>query len=175
MKKHERKFTAVLGVFGFILIGTILLFLLQVIRHQNYSVQKNILHEERKTKIYTSKNLNFQIEIPEGLEASDTGITVILSNMNQKITIIRNGTNFDNIDDYIADFDSKRNVSVSNIEKLIIDGNDAISRITSFSEQNVREKSFSIYKNNAVYVISTSAESLYGDLDKIALSFRYVE
>src|SRR3989338_6411931 len=70
-------------------------------------------------------------------------------------------------------FQSKRRIEISGTTMLIINGLNSLSRIIKFSEEGIIQKSYYIYVNNSVYILSTKSESLYLALDQIAQSFRY--
>ena len=126
-----------------------------------------------KVKNYHSDTLDFSISFPYNFEIEDKLTAVYLRNELGNIDIVRNGTNYKSLSEYLENFDSKRKLTTEERIDMSINGEEAISRIILPSEQNVKQKSYYIYINNAVYIISTTSEALYDDLDRIAQSFRY--
>lgn len=124
-------------------------------------------------KTFKSQNLDFEIQIPQKFTPKDDVLSTELESPLGKITIIRNGTNFDNLQDYIRDFDSRRKLTSFDVKETIINGLDSLSRTVNFTQENVQQKSYYIYVENLVYILSTNSKSLYNDLDQIAQSFRY--
>lgn len=152
----------------FILVG-VLVFTKSGILNDHLPSQR----PSQSTKTFESKNLNFIINIPSGFQVKDENSRIIIVSDDGQIVINRNGTQFDNLPDYISDFDTKRNLKSSNKSNLLIDGKEAMSRLAQFEDQNHSQKSYYIYVDNAVYIISTSSGALYDDLDQIAKSFKY--
>ena len=129
--------------------------------------------EPENTKTFQSKNLHFSIQVSPNFQIKDDDTSVDLVSSDGQISIVRNGTNFNDLNSYISNFDSKRKLVSSNIKKVTINGFEALSRIVKFTEEGVEQKSYYIYINNNVYILSTTSESLYDDLDQIANSFQY--
>ncbi|OGD85850.1 hypothetical protein A3B51_03265 [Candidatus Curtissbacteria bacterium RIFCSPLOWO2_01_FULL_41_18] len=127
----------------------------------------------QELKVFQSKSLKFEVKIPIQFQVDDNVVSVVLNSSEGQITIGRNGTNFDNLQDYLKGFDSKRRIEISGTTMLIINGLNSLSRIIKFSEEGIIQKSYYIYVNNSVYILSTKSESLYLALDQIAQSFRY--
>ena len=117
--------------------------------------------------------MKFYIDVPSGFNVQDKGLDFYISNVEGRITVSRNGTNFKTLDEYLNDYDKRQQPTTTDTKKLSISGYDVVSRIISFPEQKIKQKSYYIYVNGAVFIISTQSESLYSDLDQIAQSFRY--
>ena len=122
---------------------------------------------------YSSKFLKFKIFVPSDYKIEDKEISVTLIREKKEINIVRNGTNFSNLEDYLVNFDSKRNINISDENQLEIDGYSSVSRTVSVQDENIIQKSYYIFVGKAVYIISTSSPELYEDLDQIARSFKY--
>ena len=122
---------------------------------------------------YRSKTMKLIIDIPNTYQIEDKQISIDLKKDNSSISIVGNGTNYSNLDDYLVNFDSRRKITVSEASRSSINGYDAISRIVSFPNENITQKSYYIFVSNTVYIFSTSSQELYGDLDQIAKSFKY--
>ena len=175
MKKKNSKISLTLIII--ILISFIILVYYITRQVNNYQPvsydQPTPAKTQASNQIYKSKNLKFTINVPSNFQTEDTGIVVTLFKNKEKIDIIRNGTNYSNLEDYIRYFDSKRTLNSYEIRKLIINGNEARSRVITFPQEKVTQKSYYIYINNSVYILSTRSQSLYSDLDQIAQSFCY--
>lgn len=137
------------------------------------SEQKQSSLEDKQPKIYFAKNMKFSIEIPSDFVTEEASISVSLTSKEGVIEIIKNGTNYNSLQDYIEDFDTKRSLSVVESRKMQIDSHEALSRTIRFANNNINQKSYYIYVNYNVYIFSTSSEALYDDLDQIVQSFRY--
>ena len=169
-KKREHKFLS------FVAIVIILVFagaIFMVVSSGN-PYKDTSSNQQSSNQTYKSKAMKFSINVPSKFHTLDQEDKTTLSDTNgNQINIIRNGTQFKNLSDYITNFDERRKLTPTETRKLSIDGNEAMSRIATFPEENVTYKSYYIYAYNWVYVISTSSEELFGDLDKIAQSFKY--
>lgn len=124
-------------------------------------------------KTYQSKSMQFSIQIPTIFKIEDDMTSISLTSSTGAITITRNGTNFEDLDDYIKDFDFKRKLVSSSTQKIIIGGLESLVRIVKFPDEEIQQKSYYMYNENNVYILSTNSQSLYPTLDQIAQSFRY--
>ncbi len=122
---------------------------------------------------YQSKILQFSVEIPNYFHVQDESLTINFISSKGTITIIRNGTNFNTLYDYIKEFDSRRRIKIVSTEKKSINGYESIFRTIEFPAGKSTQRSDYIYINNWVYILSTSSKNLYSDLDQIAQSFKY--
>ncbi len=156
---------AIIIIFGFLL------------DHSNFQKLKTTLliptEVSIETSVIESKYLNFSVELPPEFQTVDETNQITINSQSGKISVNRNGTNFDNLDDYVSDFDTKRNLIFSDVEKISDSPYESISRIVEFPDQGVKQKSYYIYINNWVYIFSTTSEDLYDELDQIARSFKY--
>ncbi len=169
IKKQNNQFFR-LGVVGGILFLSVVGYFVAMSKSSNTS---NSAIMQKETKTYQSKNMHFSIQINSDFQTKDSDSSVYLISSNRQIAIVRNGTNFNDLDSYISNFDSKRKLVSTNSTKLTIDGYEGLSRIVRFTEESMEQKSYYIYVNNYVYILSTFSPILYSDLDKIAQSFRY--
>ena len=129
----------------------------------------------QELKTFKSKNIQFAVQVPKNFEVQEKIAYVDLISSVGRINLSRNATNFDSIKDYLNDFDSKREVEVSNEVIINIGAYDSIKRIENFNIGPIDEQNlYFIYVDNWVYSISTSTQSLYPVLDQIAQSFRYI-
>ncbi|MBI2621842.1 MAG: hypothetical protein HYW63_04350 [Candidatus Levybacteria bacterium] len=136
-------------------------------------LQPNFFEVGKGSSTFESKYLNFSLSLPSGFQAKDETSRIIINSDDGQITVNRNGTQFNNLEDYISDFDSKRNLISSETNNTSINGHEALSRLVEYPDQNYSQKSYYIYVEKAVYIFSTTSESLYDELDQIAQSFKY--
>lgn len=155
-----------------VLTGLLIIFLIVVYFNNSYN-QSQITNNSSATKTYESENLKFGIKVPRSFSVKSSNTGVDLVRLEGSIEIVRNGTNFDNLSDYISTFDARRNIVASEVKKISIDGRDVISRIVDLPEENIKKRSYYIYVDYSVYILSTSSSALFGELDKIAQSFKY--
>ena len=132
------------------------------------SISTNPNSNENTQSYMAPGEQNYEIEIP--LEATieiGTSSTQVVVGENT-IVIIRNGTNFTNLDNYLADLDMQNLKDVRSKEPFIIDGYNFVSRDLGSAKQ------YYGYVEGWIYNFSTSSPELYDDLDQIAQSFRYL-
>lgn len=146
-----------------LVMGLCALLLFIKIKFENTQPNKNAA----KGNIMTSKNLNISITLPEGFEGIEKLGSINISSLKGSILITQNGTNFDNLNDYIANSQNNLQERIKNVKKSLINGLHVVSGYIN------GEKVYLIYANNRVYFLSTHNASLFGDLDQIAQSFRY--
>lgn len=129
---------------------------------------------EKQTKTFQSENLKFSLNLPAGFTAKDEPSRITIDSDKGKIYVNRNGTQHEDLDNYLKEFDQQTKLNITADEKLTINNYQARSRI--FKNTDVtkgQEKIYFIYADNFVYKISTTSESLFDDLDQIAQSFQY--
>jgi hypothetical protein len=128
----------------------------------------------RNMQTFYSMLWSFSIEVPDSYQILEKNTFIeLFKNDGKKITVVKNGTNFDNLEDYLQEFDSRRKIRSSDEKMLRIDNMDAIVRIDTFPDVGVTQKAYYIYTGYMVYILSTEDTQLYNDLDQIAQSFRY--
>ena len=120
---------------------------------------------------YKSDILNFMINLPANFKVSDTGITLVLKNSNGEVSIIRNGTQYDDLKSYLVAQDLDSNYVIQDVVNMKVDGLTVVARTESYGDKNI--KFYYVYAPNSVYILSTSSEDLYDELDQIAKSFKY--
>ncbi|MBU0569898.1 hypothetical protein KKB40_03895 [Patescibacteria group bacterium] len=116
----------------------------------------------------SSEIMDFSIQIPREYEVTEKFGSVTIVTEEGEIHIGQNGTNFDNLNDFIKNSRNNLEDRIKNRKDLTI--NDLESAVGFIDE----EKTYFIYKEYNVYILSAKVESLYNDLDQIAQSFRYV-
>lgn len=126
------------------------------------------------TKEFKSSDLlDFTVDIPNGNLVTEKQSVVVISSSFGDITVYRNSTEFDNLGDYLKFVEEMNKLGVTARKSLVINGFDAQSSLIGLNNSEDREKNYSIYVDSQIYVLSTSSEALYDDLDQIAQSFRY--
>ncbi|QQS38733.1 hypothetical protein IPM62_05100 [Candidatus Woesebacteria bacterium] len=129
----------------------------------------------KETKTFTSSNvLNFSIVVPSEYDVTESVASVDIINSNNKISIIRNSTNHANLIDYLSYHDSLRNIENTLTIEEMIDGYESAARISHYTDIDKHVKSYFIFINSDVYILSTEDEEMYEDLDRIAKSFKYL-
>lgn len=115
----------------------------------------------------SSSTMDFTIKVPLKYEIEEKAVSVVLSSTEGNILIGQNGTNFDNLQDYLQDLSKKNKFTLTGKVTTVINGME-----TTVGKIN-NEKYYFIYAPDRVYSIYTSFKTLYSDLDQIAQSFRY--
>jgi hypothetical protein len=133
----------------------------------------SIVSTDANRKFY-SKQFKLELNVPNQFKIVTNDVSISMVKNAQTITLIRNGTNFPALSEYIKDFDSKRDIRIVQSMNNPIAGLDSLSRIIKTSDRVITQKSYYIFIENTVYIISTSSPELYEDLDKIAKSFHYI-
>lgn len=126
----------------------------------------------QELKTFQSKFMKFSIDLPSNFSATDEPSRITIHGDEGQIYVNRNGTQFNDLDTYLANFDQATKTKISLDEKLVINYYEARERISSNPDIGI-EKTYFIYVENFVYKISTTSQSLYDELDQIAQSFRY--
>lgn len=122
----------------------------------------------KKTRIFRSSSaMKFSAEIPNKFNIKERFGSVILTTDNGEILIGQNGTNFDNLKDFINNHPHNLALKLKNQQDLAVNGLEGMSGYIDDT------KNYFIYADYTVYFLSTSSEELYADLDQIAQSFRY--
>lgn len=162
-----------------ILIGVLIFFIFSFVlivglkntdlRYSSSNKQNNISNGS-----FESKYLQFSVNLPNGFQATDETSRIIINSDSGTIYVNRNGTQFDNLDSYLEDFDQQTNLNINNEEKIVINGyNSAVRVFESTDVTGGKEKIYFIFADNFVYKLSTTQLDLYDELDLIAKSFRY--
>lgn len=163
-KKRENKFLS------FIVIIVIIIFVsaIYIVLSSGNFYQNTSNNQSASSQIYKSKAMKFTINIPVGFQAEEKFTTLSLKNSKGEILLSRVGTNIVNIDDYLNDLDKKNNSVIFNREKLTINNLPAIRGMVG------SQKYYFIYAYDwTVFTLLATSESLFGDLDQIAQSFKY--
>jgi hypothetical protein len=120
------------------------------------------------TKTYTtSEILEFSIDVPYNFGVSESNGSVTVITESGKIDIVQNSTNLDDLEGFFEYHPDDPKSRMEDARAVEINGLEAIA---GFIQE---EKIYFIYANYNVYILSTSDEVLYDDLDQIAKSFRY--
>ena len=111
--------------------------------------------------------MDFTIQIPEAYLATERMGGAILSEANREISIGRNSTNFERLEEFIKDSEGTSYDRLKEKKNLNINGLESMSGFID------NEKIYFIYSEYNVYLLSTKDKTLYSDLDQIAQSFKY--
>lgn len=120
-----------------------------------------------KLKAFRSSVMEFEIDIPVSYEIKERSSSVSIFAPEGEIRVLRNGTEYDNLDGYVAHLEEFNGVSFQK------ESDSAINNLSAQKGILEGELTYFIYTNHVVYSVSTSEEALYSDLDQIAKSFRY--
>ena len=164
--KKGSSFTFLLIVFGGLLSILFIAVYFSKASNNSYNQTANT-YNSNETKIYESKNLKISMEVPPSSEIVENLGSLIIKSEGGKISIGQNGTNFNNLNDYIVNSRNNLQSRLLNRKELIINGLEAVSGDID------NEKLYLIYTDYNVYHISTTSPELFGDLDEIAQSFKY--
>ena len=104
------------------------------------------------------------------------GNSVYLRDNEKEIMVSKNNTNFLTIDEYVRELEKRNKVKINSSYDAKIDGNPVLVGYIAHLLSNLpTEKAYFIMpKKYTIFLISTSSPELYGDLDQIARSFRYL-
>ncbi|EKD71047.1 MAG: hypothetical protein ACD_46C00286G0002 [uncultured bacterium] len=178
MKKQTQNVLTILVILVIISAVIILFYLTTTPAKLNSSISQvapTDINNSPQGKTYISKNLKFKIKAPIGYQLEEKFTTVILKNNKGEIIIDRSGTNYGKIEDYLIFFDQQRNIKIEQEDKLNINGLKSVRRLEYFTTgQKEEHKIYFIYKEYAIYKISTKFRNLFDDLDIIAQSFEYI-
>lgn len=139
-----------------------------VIYYKSSSSQPESTKSAEQTKTFQSSSvMKFTIELPINYKANEKFGSVTINTDTRQILIGQNGTNFNNLQDYIKNSRNNLDTRLTNRKNLKINGLDATFGFIG------EERIYLIYAENTVYSISTKSSSLFDDLDQIAQTFRY--
>ena len=143
---------------------------------KNYRQQTKQINEAEQgiTSLYTNDLLHFALEIPNTLSVHEGpgDIRITEDKSKKEIVILTNATDFNDLDTYLKELDTKNKTNITTDERTKIGGNDSSRRIIKFNNGET-QLAFNIYVNGRIYILQTNSPSLYSTLDQIAHSFRY--
>lgn len=167
-KKHHYNIVVI------VLLSIILLFVLLMFTFYRAEMQNNSNLSEN-TREHISPTMNFSISYPAFFELNDNGIEVSLKNEEGEIEIVRNGTTDMKPESILSNFDGMRNpISVISSQNNSLSGYTGILRQEEYPNLGVSKKTQYIFLPGTMFVLSTSSENLYDELDQVAQSFRYL-
>lgn len=178
-KQNNKRLKALLVILAISVVVLILVYVSDVARriNQTYSVSPYLSATSPSPayRWYRSALLKFAVKVPAGYRVEERFAMVTLRKGTEEIVIDRIGTNYTNIEDHLKNSDSKLDLKIEQENKLRINGLSAVERIEYFivGPPN-KHKIYFIYKDYAVYTISTSSQVLFTDLDRIAGTFEYL-
>lgn len=153
-----------------VLVGLLAILLIAVyfdkVSNNSYN-QSQVISNSNEAKMYKSKDLKISITVPFNFEIVENLGSLMLRTKDENISIGQNGTNFNNLTDYIL-------YSRNNLQSRMLDRRElTINGLEAASGNVDNEKLYLIYTDYNVYHISTTSQELFDDLDKIAQSFKY--
>lgn len=122
-------------------------------------------------KTYHSDFFKITIEYPATYELEERFGTIRLKKREGEIRVGRNGTNYESVDKYLE--------NLSKLNHFVVTEKEEVKFKYEFATRVIidnQKKDYFFYPDPelwAVYILSASSPELYGDLDKIAESFRY--
>lgn len=123
---------------------------------------------ETDLKTFKSSNvMDFTIRHSDSFVVTENAGSAILSSASGTIIIDQNGTNFNDIEEYLEDLSLKNKFDIKNKKSVVINGYKSIVGMIS------NEKYYFIFASGVVSSISTPNQELFSDLDQIAKSFQY--
>ena len=162
-----------------VLALTFVIILILALRTNNNTTtppsQTNTSDDGKQMKQFQSKDLKFVVIVPQDftIKSSTTGVDLIKNGAS--IEIVRNGTQFLTLSEYLNNFDNRRDIEIKTSENINISGHKTLirneKRIIGKEIKNI--KAYYIWIDGIIYIISTSSPSLFSALDQIAQSFRY--
>ena len=130
---------------------------------QEYSIGNS----DKRPRNYKSEKLRFTIGVPNDYVLEEKLTVVSLDNDGKKITISRNGTNFNNLESYIKSLEKLNNITIGDLNFIKI--NDLNAAIGSIRDDRI----YFFYTDSQVFSLSANDKEIFSDLDQIAQSFRY--
>jgi hypothetical protein len=130
--------------------------------------------DRQYSRLFQSASLDFTVSVPDFYSVEEKLTIVRFEANGGQIDVIRNATDFDTLDEYLLNSDSQKNLEVSYVNSLSVNGYPVKNRIELNRDSKTTQKVYYIYVDNWVYIISTKFEALFSDIDQIAQSFRYV-
>ena len=134
----------------------------------------NQTNQSIKVQNFHSLYWPFSFELPSDYKFKEELTYIDLYKGGKKINISRNGTNFDNVIDFVKDFDSKRTIVVESEKQQTTNNHRWIVRMEYLPNLQIKEKVYLIYLDHNIYTFSSSSTELYNDLDQIVRSFKYL-
>ena len=174
-KNKPKNNNIILLIIFFLFIFGVVLYLAVNI-NKTFTPKSNIsINKWGGMKTFQSKDLKFSIKVPQNfsIKSSNTGID--LMRPEGSIEIVRNGTQFISLSEYLSEFDNIRDIKIKTSENINITGYIATRR----EEERViggvikNLKAYYVWIDGIVYILSTASGSLFADLDQIAQSFKY--
>lgn len=168
-----------------LILGGAIYFFLPVFKKQQYieqvinylpqpSVQPQDANTSAEMKNYQSENFNISIKVPNIAQIEEKSSIIYINLPNGRLSIIKNGTNYEDIKLYYADLKNKNSLNpLSYAEGKINKYSYVVTTDEGAKEKSRVEKTYFLYSNNRVFSISTSDEALYPILDQIVESFEY--
>lgn len=123
---------------------------------------------------YYSNDVDATVTIPSNWKAVEVITFVSFLTPEGKIELRRNPTNFNTLEEYIRENDSKRGIKGEQERQLTVAEYPAVQRMEEFKGVSAsRQKIYYLFVNKWIYTVYSNDQALFDDLDKIAYSFKY--
>lgn len=184
MRDQSGKIVLVL-VLILLLLGAGVYFFLPQLQEQEYSDSETTYSPEPAVNIegsnssaemkdYHSKALKISFKVPEEAQVEEKFNNLMITLPYGKISVSFNGTNFESAREYYEDLKVKHKLSPKEYsENVSKDYNYVVTIGEDPNNRTKSKKTYFIYADYAVYIFSTSDESLHLVLDQIVQSFEY--
>lgn len=174
--KPKNNNTILLTTFFIFIFGFGIVLYLTVNINKTYTPKSNIsVNKGGAMKTFQSKDLKFSIKVPQNFSIKSSNTGVDLTRPEGSIEIVRNGTQFISLSEYLSEFDNIRDIKIKTSENINILGYIATKREEERVIGGVTKnlKAYYVWIDGIIYILSTVSGSLFSDLDQIAQSFRY--
>ena len=136
-------------------------------RSLNQTTPSPTISDQKLKTFKSSSTMDFTIQVPNNYQVNEKFGSVTISSNGGYIYIDMNGTNFNNINDYLNALHNDNKVILEKQKNMIINDLQVVSGFIG------KDKNYYIYTDGIVYLLFTNSESLYANLDLIAQTFRY--
>lgn len=163
MKKRQKNLQPwiIIGAVALVLMSTMII----VFMPKGQQVKSPSMETTQEMIEYNASGLDIKIMIPEGAVIDDRPNLLVLYYGNDQISGFRIATDFESIDEYLADLSTKNNWDKFDQESLTIAGDPSWIEITEYRERP--ETIYFIKKGDWVYSFNASTPELEEDLEMI--------
>lgn len=166
MKKKNKKNNLPITFIALLITTSLVIFVIWFIHNRNLNSPET--PEAADYLFQSTSTMNFSVILPGNFIAEDRLDLIYFRTADAEITVDIHFTNYPDLASHLSDPRNDLLARVSEIEKLTINGYEAMSGILD------NKKYFFIYVDHAVYFLSTTSPDLYDELDAIAQSFHYL-
>jgi len=122
--------------------------------------------------IYKWNNFGVSFKKPNDFKVNEKSNSIVIKKEGQQIEISTVSTNYQTLDEYIADISTKNNLRYENKEKLIFNDKEVIKTLRLTSDQK-EELTYWIYNDYGMYFVSTTDKELYEITEQVARSIQF--